>query len=61
MPKPWFNEDCKQVIAAKNKALGSFKLNPNNHNLKLFRINRAKARKTIKHSKKTLGRLSLPP
>ena len=50
--KPWFNSDCKKATSLKNKALRTFKTNPTSHNLDNFRILRAKARRTIKQSKR---------
>ena len=50
--KPWFNEDCKKAIAERKRVLRNFNLRPTQENLTKFKIARAKARRTIKHSKR---------
>ena len=54
--KPWFDNDCKQAISERKKAERSFRKSPCHSKLSSFRIYRAKARRTIKHKKKTLWR-----
>ena len=50
--KPWFNEVCKQAVKDRKDALRRFSLRPTTDNLEQFRISRAKARRTIKASKR---------
>ena len=50
--KPWFNDECREAIKTRNKALKKLKTNPTMNNLNQFRICRAKARLTIKNNKK---------
>jgi hypothetical protein len=50
--KPWFNEDCKSAIRNRGAALKNFLRNPSQSNLESFRIFRAKARLTIRESKR---------
>ena len=54
--KPWFDNDCKQAISERKKAERSFRKSPCHSKLSSFRIYRAKARRTIKHKKKTSWR-----
>ena len=51
--KPWFNDDCKKAIAERKSVLREFNLRPTHDNLAKFIIARAKARRTIKQSKRT--------
>lgn len=51
--KPWFSDDCKQAIKDRKTAISEFKRNPSDQNLARYRIMRAKARRTIRHSKRT--------
>ena len=51
-PKSWFTDECKQAINARKEALRRFNLRPTSDNLSQFRISRAKARLTIKNSKR---------
>ena len=50
--KPWFTEDCKTAIKQRKGALRQFNNRPTHDNLNNYRIFRAKARRTIKESKK---------
>ena len=54
--KPWFSDICKDAIKERNRALERFKLEPTEGNLNTYRIARAKARRDIRHSKKTSWR-----
>ena len=54
--KPWFSDICKDAIKERNRALERFKLEPTEGNLNAYRIARAKARRDIRHSKKTSWR-----
>ena len=50
--KPWFNDDCKTSIQKRRQALRQFNTRPMHHNLENFRVFRAKARRTIRDSKR---------
>ena len=50
--KSWFNDDCKKAIAERKSILRQFNLRPTQENLSKFKIARAKARRTIKQSKR---------
>ena len=50
--KHWFTEDCKTAIKQRKGALRQFNYRPTHDNLNNYRIFRAKARRTIKKSKK---------
>ena len=50
--KPWFTEDCKTAIKQRKGALRQFNSRPTHDNLNNYRNFRAKARRTIKESKK---------
>ena len=54
--KPWFNDDCKKAIAERKSVLRQFNLRPTHENLSKFKIARAKARRTIKQSKRASWR-----
>ena len=54
--KPWFNDDCKKAIAERKSVLRQFNLRPTHENLVKFKIERAKARRTIKQSKRVSWR-----
>ena len=54
--KPWFSDICKDAIKERNRALERFKREPTESNLNAYRIARAKARRHIRHSKKTSWR-----
>ena len=54
--KPWFSDICKDAIKERNRALERFKREPTDGNLNACRIARAKARRDIRHSKKTSWR-----
>ena len=54
--KPWFNDDCKKAIAEQKSVLRQFNLRPTQENLSNFKIARAKARQTIKQSKRASWR-----
>jgi len=49
---PWFNDNCSIAIADRKAALKKFNKNPTPENLNAFKILRAKARRTIKSSKR---------
>ena len=53
---PWFNDDCKKAIAERKSVLRQFNLRPTQENLSKFKIARAKARRTIKQSKRASWR-----
>ena len=50
--RSWFNDNCKQSIRDRKKALRIFKQHPTQDNLSSFRIARAKARRIVRQSKK---------
>ena len=54
--KPWFNDDCKKAIEERKSVLRQFNLRPTQENLSQFKIARAKARRTIKQSKRAAWR-----
>ena len=54
--KPWFNDDCKKAIEDLKSILRQFNLRPTQENLSKFKIARAKARRTIKQSKRASWR-----
>ena len=54
--KPWFSDTCKETIKERNRALERFIREPTEGNLNAYRIARAKARRNIRHSKKTSWR-----
>ena len=54
--KPWFNNDCKKAIGERKSVLRQFNLRPTQENLLKFKIARAKARRTIKQSKRASWR-----
>ena len=45
--KPWFDDECKQVIKERRKSEKAFKQSPCHSKLSSFRIHRAKASRTI--------------
>lgn len=50
--KPWFDDDCKTSIRKRKQVLRQFDSRPSKENLNTFRIFRAKARRTIRLSKR---------
>ena len=50
--KPWINGDCKTSIQKRKQALRQFNARPLYQNLENFRVFRAKARRTIRESKR---------
>ena len=50
--KSWFNEDCKTAIYCRKRAVTDFLSKPSLSNLENVEIMRAKARRTIKRSKR---------
>lgn len=52
-PAPWWNNDCKEAIKKRRKALNNFEKYPTQTNLSAFRILRAKARFTIRQARKS--------
>ena len=49
---PWYNDDCKEAIKQRKKALSKFKRSQNTYNFNDIKEFRAKARRTIKLSKR---------
>ena len=49
---PWYNDDCKNAIRQRKHALAKFCKFPTKENLNKVKIQRAKARRTIKSSKR---------
>ena len=49
---PWYNDDCKNAIRQRKHALAKFCKFPTKENLNKVKIERAKARRTIKSSKR---------
>ena len=49
---PWYNDDCKEAIRQRKHALSKFCKYPTKENLKDVKVNRAKARRTIKAAKR---------
>ena len=49
---PWYNDDCKEAIKQRKQALSKFKRSPNTDNFNDIKVFRAKARRTIKISKR---------
>ena len=49
---PWYNDDCKEAIKQRKQALSKFKRSPNTNNFNDIKVVRAKARRTIKLSKR---------
>ena len=49
---PWYNDECKEAIKTRKKALNKFKKYPTKGNLNAVKVFRAKARRTIKISKR---------
>ena len=49
---PWYNDDCKEAIKQRKQALSKFKRSPNTNNFNDIKVFRAKARRTIKISKR---------
>ena len=50
--RPWFNQECKDVINNRKKALLQFQRNPNNENVIHFKHLKAQARRVIRNSKR---------
>ena len=48
----WYSDDCKEAIKQRKQALSKFKKSPNSNNLNDVKVFRAKARRTIKISKR---------
>ena len=49
---PWYNDDCKEAIKQRKQALSKSKRSPNTNNFNDIKVFRAKARRTIKLSKR---------
>ena len=49
---PWYNDDCKEAIKQRKETLSRFCKFPTKDNLNNYRVFRAKARRTIKSSKR---------
>ena len=49
---PWYNDDCTEAIKQRKQALSKFKKSPNSNNLNDVKVFRAKARRTVKLSKR---------
>ena len=56
---PWYNDDCKEAIKQRKQALSKFKSSPNTNNFNDIKVFRAKARRTIKLSKRKSWRSSV--
>ncbi len=50
--KPWFNDDCKDAVKARKKSIRTINTNATPDNLNTHKKLRAKARRTIKASKR---------
>ena len=50
--KPWFNDDCKEAIKQRKQALSKFCKNPTKEKLNDIKVFRAKARRTVRASKR---------
>ena len=50
--KPWYNDTCKAAVCARKRALHVFKTHPTPDNLSKLKISRAKARHTIRQTKR---------
>jgi len=48
----WFNDDCKEAVKNRNKALRKAKLSPTSENMQQYKIIRARTRKTIRKSRR---------
>ena len=55
---PWYNDECKEAIKTRKKALNKFKKYPTKDNLNEVKVFRAKARRTIKISNESHGVLT---
>ena len=53
---PWFNDECKMAINKRKSALRKFIRNPSRENYMHSKLARAKARRTIKVTKRTSWR-----
>ena len=53
---PWYNDDCKEAIKQRKDTLSRFCKFPTKDNLNTYRVFRAKARRTIKSSKRKTWR-----
>ena len=54
--KPWYNDNCKKAISERKSVLRQFNLRLIQENLSKFKIALAKARRTIKRSKRASWR-----
>jgi ribonuclease HI len=52
IPKPWFDESCKEAVKKRKLALRTFKRHPTHENLIAYRQTTAQARRIIKIKKK---------
>ena len=50
--KPWFDDECKKAVRERKASLRKFDTCPTSENLNHYRIFRAKARRTIRESKR---------
>ena len=50
--RPWYDDDCKKAIRERKAALRRFNVFPTTDNHNHFKIFRAKARRTVRQSKK---------
>ena len=57
---PWYNDECKEAIKTRKEALNKFKKYPTKDNLNEVKVFRAKARSTIKISKRRSWRSYVP-
>ena len=49
---PWFNQDCREAIKKRRKALNAFKKSPTQENLITYKQAYARSRRTIRRAKK---------
>ena len=56
---PWYNDDCKEAIKQRKDTLSRFCKFPTKDNLNTYRVFRAKARWTIKSSKRKSWRTNV--
>ena len=50
--RPWFDDESKKAVRKRNASLRKFEIRPTNENLQNYKIMRAKARRTIRQSKR---------
>ena len=52
-PKPYFDEECKEMISERKKAFNRIRNNSSLENIKKYQVLRAKCQKTIKQNKRS--------